>query len=192
MKTSHTILSIMVSCLICFSCSEDDDSGNDTANENNYADLSNISGDEGSRILVTQNNQEITYAGANVLGWEGTQLLNLNYSSNLRLLHDDFETITIWFSIPADFDFVETAVGTHGLHGYTVQLQDTQFLDAPIVEMYINLPGEADRTQFFGSLEIRRNVEHLGSVLDMVGTFEITRDGQTINGLFWKKEVANW
>ncbi|MFK7834567.1 MAG: hypothetical protein AB8B52_14940 [Winogradskyella sp.] len=188
MKNVLFILSLIL--IVCTSCDKDDDTTNQA--ENTYASLSNISGEEGSRIIVTQNNEELIFSGSNVLGWSGGQLLNLNYYSTLRLLHDDFETIGIWFSVPQGLNFVDTAVGSHGLHGFTVQLQDTQNLDGPIVEMYLDTAGPGDRPQFFGDLEIRRSVEHLGTVYDMVGTFEITREGQTVKGLFWKKEVANW
>ena len=172
-----------------FSCSKDDTNDNGSTNDP-FSDLSNISGDEGSRIEVTQNAENLVFSGSNVLGWGGASLLNLNYSKNLRLLHDDFETLYLTFSVPSNLDFIEAAVGSHGLSGSTLQLIDTENLDSVIVEMYTT--ENQERNQFFGTLEIRRNVSYLNDVLDMVGSFEITRDGQIIKGLFWKKEVANW
>ncbi|WP_179021218.1 hypothetical protein [Winogradskyella forsetii] len=187
MKKTLFILGLFT--ITIFNCSKDDDSNSGNI-EDTYADLSNISGDEGSRIEVTQNNEDLIYTGQNVLGWGTSTLLNQNYSKDLRLLNEGFETLEIRMSIPSNLDFVESAVNTHGLSGTTLLLQDTQDLDSVIVEMYTSQNQE--REQFFGTLEIRRNVSYLNDVLDMVGTFEITRNGQTIKGLFWKKEVANW
>jgi len=185
MKKILFILSLIT--LTAFSCSKDDDNGN---TDDAFADLSNISGDEGSRIILTQNNEDLVYTGQNVLGWGTNSLLNQNYVKDLRLLHDGFDTIEIRMSVPGDLDFVEAAVDTHGLNGATLLLQNTENLDSVIVEMYTTENQERDH--FFGTLEIRRNVPYLNEVLDMVGTFEITRDGQTIRGLFWKKDVSNW
>ncbi|TXE12759.1 hypothetical protein FUA26_02880 [Seonamhaeicola algicola] len=185
LKTPLIILCFTI--LTIFSCSKDDDNG---SNNNDFADLSFVSGDEGSRIVLTQNNEDLVYSGKNVLGWDTSALLNLNYAKSLRLLHNGFETIEIRMSVPSNLDFVEAAVNTHGLHGSTVLLQNTQDLSSVIVEMYSTKNQE--RQQFFGTLEIKRHVNYQNSVIDMVGSFEITRNGQTIKGLFWKKDVANW
>ncbi|GAA0871088.1 hypothetical protein GCM10009117_02330 [Gangjinia marincola] len=197
MKRITTLILISLVSISIFSCSKDDD--DNTSNDPEeiaFEDLSYIQGDEGSRIEVfttggksSSSETGVVYTGQNILGWDGGQLLNLNYWKQLRILNTDFETLHIRMNIPSGQDFVEAAVNTHGLHGSTLLLQDTQFLDDVIVEMYTNKGGIK---QFFGELTLRRNVEYLGDVLDLVGSYEIIRDNQTIKGLFWKKEVANW
>ena len=184
----NTLFLLACTALLLFNCSKDD---GDSENGNTSVDLSVISGVEGTKMETNNSSgNKVSYSGNLVIGWDTAQLLNTNYAKILRLSLPDFGTLYIRFSIPSGSEFLDVAVKEHALYGTTVLLQDTEDLEDTIVEMYTVENNTAQ--QFTGKLELKRAVDHLGSVIDMVGTFEIERNGQSYTGLFWKTEVAGW
>ncbi|MEM6516568.1 MAG: hypothetical protein AAF688_10335 [Bacteroidota bacterium] len=171
--------------LISCSNSDDDDS------QNNQPDLSFITGAEGCQIEVKIDNLDgVTYSGQNVLGWDTSQLLSTNYMTQLRLTHDGFPTLNIRFFVESGISVENAVVGENGLIGMDIPLQDTESLSGSQAHMFIFENSET--TSFTGTLEIRQNVVYLDTVLDMVGTFEITSGNRTITGGFWKQDVSQW
>lgn len=174
-------------------CNDDDDDDGNTAGPppQPYAF---ISGPTGVNLDITfPDGSTESQSGTFVTGWDGGQLLNLNYFRQLRFSTDS-TTFFFRINIPQDTASADVLVRTHELYGFPVLLQDTQFLGEVLPELYC--PFEDEGTPLggnaSGTLKIERDVNTaLGtySIIGEVNALFINNGQETqVEGFFYSEE----
>lgn len=170
---------------------DDDDNGNSGPPAGGYA---YISGPEGVSLDITYpDGSTESESGTFVSGWDGGQLLNLNYYRQLRFSTDS-TTFFFRINIPRDTASADVLERTHNLYNFPVLLQNTGDLGEVLPELYC--PFEDEGTPLGGNAEgtltIERDVQTPLGVYSIIGEVNATfiNNGQstTVTGNFYSEE----
>jgi len=175
--------------LLHLSCDKDDDEEDNPAPTNNYAV---IQGEEGSSLLLTIGDDETEIGSDRIFGWEGGNLLNMNYFRQIRIYTSDHGAMAFRINIPRDTSSVDVIAGTHSLQPKLL-LQDTGNLTEVIYTLYFTNDDELDYAQS-GTITITENVTAQGETYDIFGEIDadiVLKSGgtATLEGSFWAKDL---
>ena len=172
-------------------CDDDDDEGSAGPPQQAYAF---VTGPEGVNLEFTYpDGTTESQSGAFVTGWNGGQLLNLNYFRQLRFSTDS-TTFFFRINIPQDTASADILERTHDLYGFPVLLQDTQSLSEVLPELYC--PFEDESTPLggnaSGTIKIERDANTPLGTYSIIGEVNaiFTNNGQTtqVDGFFYSEE----
>lgn len=186
MKTTKQLFILITLILFATSCAK-----NDSSEDASSDVLSQINGDEGAQLTIEENNVKIISSGKNVIAFQTVAAFSPeNTVRNLRVLSNDYPELNLWYVLGKNEDFVAAAVGVHRMKPSSLELTRASYQSVIYAECQVNENGT--QRLLTGTIELRRKVESLGAVYDMVGILDLMDGNTKVTGIFWKKEVQGW
>lgn len=186
MKITKQLFILMTLILFVTSCDKNDGSEDISSDV-----LSQINGDEGAQLTIEENNVKIISSGKNVIAFQTVAAFSPeNTVRNLRVLSDDYPTLNLWYVLGKNEDFVAAALGVKRMNPSSLELTNASYQSEVYAECQVNENGT--QRLLTGTIELRRKVEYLGAVYDMVGILDLMDGNTKVTGVFWKKEVQGW
>jgi hypothetical protein len=154
-----------------------------------------LRGGEGSDLTLRHpDGTEESIGGEVIFGWINGQLLEGNYSKQLRI-GTDIGSMDLRMSFPGDAPPTGLIEGLHQLRGTRLLLEQTQTLDGVQVEAFFQSsdPPFDGLTNATGTVEIFLDVNAGLDVYDIAGEIDASINGVDgaygLNGFFWARTI---
>ena len=191
MKTKLIWLWFVGAALLFNSCKKDEENTGRAAS-NGGTQYGVVTTPEGCSFEITypDGTTEVR-TGTSVSGWNGGQLLNLNFFRQLSI-YDGQDSWFLRFSMVQGTDWENEVLGEHDLYDFPFLLQWSADMDETVVEFYSPNNDEIEGNSY-GTVVLTPNIQVAGSTYELYGevdaSFTVYGQTTTVSGAFWAQEL---